>query len=168
MLSLYVGAISYLPFLNFGSSASVFKGFLDAAQSVSLPSPLQFGNKTYTTAYVSTCNVLIIWHTWFNIQINTHGQISLGHSYVDWTPETFPISIKLIAPYWTDIDTRQQGQINYIIVTKQSNDSVGSIALINNFLASNVSVTFNADWILMAQWMKVCSTCDSTCATVCS
>ena len=111
----------------------------------------------------------IIWHTWFNIQINTHGQISLGQSYIDYTPETFPISNKVIAPYWTDINlTAKYGQINYIIVTKQSNDSVGSIALVNNFLASNASVTFNADWILMAQWIEVCPTCGGSCATVCS
>ena len=75
----------------------------------------------------------------------------MGQSYVDWTPETFPISNKVIAPYWTDIDTRQRGQINYIIVTKQSNDSIGSIALVNKFLASNASVTFNADWMAPAQ-----------------
>ena len=92
----------------------------------------------------------------------------MGQSYIEWTPETFPISNKVIAPYWTDIDTRQQGQINYIIVTKQSTDSVGSISLVNNYLASNVNVTFNADWILMAQWMEVCSTCDGNCTTVCS
>ena len=103
-----------------------------------------------------------------NIQINTHGQISLGESYIHWTPETFPISNNVIAPYWTDIDTRKQGQINYIIVTKQTADFVGSIALVNNYLASNVNVTFNADWILMAQWMEVCPFCDSNCTTVCS
>ena len=90
----------------------------------------------------------------------------MGQPNIDYTPETFPIFEKVIAPYWTDIDTRQKGQINYIIVTKQSTDSVGSIALVNNFLASNVNVTFNADWILMVQWIEVCPFCDSTCATV--
>ena len=64
---LYVGAISYLPFLNFGSSANVYRGVLDGTRSVSLPSPLQFGDSTYTTAYVSTSNIHIICHTQFNI-----------------------------------------------------------------------------------------------------
>ena len=53
----HLGAISYLPSLNFGSSASVYRGVLDGAQSVALPSPL---HSTYTTAYVSTLNIHII------------------------------------------------------------------------------------------------------------
>ena len=101
-----------------------------------------------------------------SIQISSNGLISLGTSYTYFIPETFPISPKVIAPYWDDIDLSQQGQINYTLVTTQ-NDSVGSIALVNNFLASNISVSFSADWILMAQWLDVCPYGNSNCANVC-
>ena len=47
----YVGPTLYLPFLDFGSSASY--RVEDSSHSILLPSPLQFGNMTYTTAYVS-------------------------------------------------------------------------------------------------------------------
>ena len=101
-----------------------------------------------------------------SIQISSNGLISFGQSYTSYTPQTFPISYKVIAPYWIDIDLTQQGQINYIFVTTQ-NDPIGSIALVNNFLASNISVSFSADWILVAQWMNVCPYGNSICANVC-
>ena len=100
------------------------------------------------------------------IQISSNGLISLGTSFISHKPLTFPISTKVIAPYWTDIDLDERGQINYILVTTQSNDTIGSIALVNNFLASNISVSFSADWILVAQWVEVCPWEDSNCRNV--
>ena len=100
-----------------------------------------------------------------SIQISSNGLISLGTSFDSYTPEAFPISYKVIAPYWDDIDLTQQGQINYTLITTQ-NDSVGSIALVNNFLASNISVSFSADWILVAQWLDVCPFGNSDCTNV--
>ena len=101
-----------------------------------------------------------------SIQISSNGLISLGRSYVFPRPQTFPISSKVIAPYWTDIDLRKQGQINYTLVTTHSNDTIGSITLVNNFLASNISVSFSADWILVAQWINVCPYRNSDCSNV--
>ena len=152
--------------MNFGSAASVYTGVDDDTQPISLPSPLKFGNSTYSTAYVSISvyNAILRYDSMF-IQISSNGLISLGTSYTSFTPETFPISSKVIAPYWDDIDLRQQGQINYTLVTTQ-NDSVGSIALVNNFLASNISVSFSADWILVAQWIDVCPFGNSECTNV--
>ena len=46
-----IGPTVYLPFLDFGSSNS--HRVDDSFQFVLLPSPLQFGNMSYTTAYVS-------------------------------------------------------------------------------------------------------------------
>ena len=84
-----------------------------------------------------------------SIQISSNRLISLETSYTSYTPETSPIFSKAVAPYWTNINLRQQGQINYILVTTQI-DPIGSIALVNNFLASNISVGFSGDWILVA------------------
>ena len=106
-----------------------------------------------------------------SIQINSNGLISLGAHFSAWSLfiyQYFPISsnYKVIATYWFDVDLRYKGQVNITLVTKQSNDPIGSIALVNNFLASNISVSFSADWILVAQWMDVCPWRDSNCRNV--
>ena len=145
----------------------MYTGVDDGTQSVSLPSPLKFGVNTYSTAYVSISvyNAILRYDSMF-IQISSNGLISLGQSYNSYIPKTFPISYKVIAPYWDDIYPRLPGKINYILITTQT-DSVGSIPLVNNFLASNISVSFSADWILMAQWLDVCPYGNSNCANVC-
>ena len=106
-----------------------------------------------------------------SIQINSNGLISLGaHFYAWWLYYYyyFPISsnYKVIATYFFDVDLRYKGQVNITLVTKQSNDPIGSIALVNTFLASNISVSFSADWILVAQWMDVCHYGNSRCTNV--
>ena len=168
MIYLYVGAISYLPFLNFGSAASIFTGVDEGSYIVSLPSPLKFGGNTYSTAYVSISMHKLLRS--MSIQINSNGLISLGaHFYAWWLYYYyFPISsnYKVIATYFFDVDLRYKGQVNITLVTKQSNDPIGSIALVNTFLASNISVSFSADWILVAQWMDVCPYGNSRCTNV--
>ena len=106
-----------------------------------------------------------------SIQINSNGLISLGAHLSAWWLyhyQYFPISsnYKVIATYWIDVDLRIKGQINIILVTKQSNDPIGSIDLVNNFLASNISVSFSADWILVAQWLDVCHYGEHSCTFV--
>ena len=74
-------------------------------------------------------------------------------------PQTFPISAKVIAPYWS---MHTGGELNYTIISVNSSELTETISLVNNYLAFNFSISFNADWILVAQWMdtntsiKVC------------
>ena len=54
------------------------------------------------------------------------------------------------------------GELNYTIISTDTSELTETISLINNYLAFNFSISFNADWILVAQWMdtntsnKVC------------
>ena len=54
------------------------------------------------------------------------------------------------------------GELNYTIISTDTSELTESISLVNNYLAFNFSISFNADWILVAQWMdtntsnKVC------------
>ena len=66
-------------------------------------------------------------------------------------PQTFPISAKVIAPYW-NINTANQ--LNYTIIKSDISELTKIIDLVNNYLAYNFSINFNADWILVAQWMN--------------
>ena len=74
-------------------------------------------------------------------------------------PQTFPISAKVVAPYW---NMNTGGELNYTIINADTSELSETISLVNNYLAFNFSITFNADWILVAQWMdtntniKVC------------
>ena len=75
-------------------------------------------------------------------------------------PQTFPISAKVIAPYWS---MNTVGELNYTIISTDTSELTETISLVNNYLAFNFSISFNADWILVAQWMdtntsnKVCN-----------
>ena len=77
-------------------------------------------------------------------------------------PQTFPISAKVVAPYW---NMNTGGELNYTIINADTSELSETISLVNNYLAFNFSITFNADWILVAQWMdtntniKVCVIC---------
>ena len=53
-------------------------------------------------------------------------------------------------------------ELNYTIISTDTSELTETISLVNNYLAFNFSISFNADWILVAQWMdtntsnKVC------------
>ena len=70
-------------------------------------------------------------------------------------PQTFPISAKVIAPYWS---MNTGSELNYTIISTDTSELTETISLVNNYLAFNFSISFNADWILVAQWMDSNST----------
>jgi len=45
--------------------------------------------------------------------VNNNGNISFGRPLYEFTPEVFPIAnVPMIAPYWGDVDTRNQGGLS--------------------------------------------------------
>ena len=54
------------------------------------------------------------------------------------------------------------GELHYTIISTDTSELTETISLVNNYLAFNFSISFNADWILVAQWVdtntsnKVC------------
>ena len=68
-------------------------------------------------------------------------------------PQTFPIPAKVISPYW---NMNSAGELNYTIIKSDIIKKTEVIInLVNNYLAYNFSINFNADWILVAQWMNI-------------
>ena len=86
------------------------------------------------------------------MKVNKNGLISFEQNYTYHMPQTFPISGKVIAPYW-NINTASQ--LNYTIIKTDISELTKTINLVNNYLAYNFSINFNADWILVAQWMDI-------------
>ena len=50
-----------------------------------------------------------------HIQVNNNGIISFTRSVSKYTPDPFPLesNFELIAPYWSDVDTRGIGEVWY-------------------------------------------------------
>ena len=70
--------------------------------------------------------------------------------------QTFPVHVKVIAPYWI-INT--PGKLDYLIIKTDISELTKVINQVNKYLAYNFSISFNADWILVVQWMDI-NTCN--------
>ena len=49
------------------------------------------------------------------MQVNNNGDISFTRAVTTFTPQAFPLAddLELIAPYWSDVDTRGTGNVWY-------------------------------------------------------
>ena len=68
---------------------------------------------------------------------------------------TFPYSTyNLVAPFWDDIDLSSTGAVYYEVITPDNGLSI--INQVDTYLSNNQSISFSADWILVAKWLNVC------------
>lgn len=63
----------------------------------------------------------------------------------------------LIAPYWSNIDTRLAGTVSYQILTSGGgNEETDRLENVTNFLNSEMNASFSgANWMLVATWSNV-------------
>ena len=87
--------------------------------------------------------------------------MSFGVPYTSYIPKLFPIDRPVVAPFWDDIDLSGLGNMSYNIFNSTS--SSNAIQQVNNFISSEVNLTFSADWILVVQWLNVCPISNSHC-----
>ena len=87
--------------------------------------------------------------------------MSFGVPYTSYIPKLFPIDAPVVAPFWDDIDLHGLGNMSYKIFNSTSSSNV--IQQVNNFISSEVNLTFSADWILVVQWLNVCPISNSHC-----
>ena len=99
--------------------------------------------------------------------------ISFGAPYIDWIPRAFPITQKVVAPYWDDSDLREKGLILYaaLIEGQESrlNNSLAIFDIVNGYITDTVmkgGSVFDARWILAVRWINVCPLFDSVCNSV--
>uniref|UniRef100_A0A669F0R8 NIDO domain-containing protein n=1 Tax=Oreochromis niloticus TaxID=8128 RepID=A0A669F0R8_ORENI len=82
-----------------------------------------------------------------------NGHLTFDAPWSSFTPQRFPIhgSRDIIAPFWTDLDNRQNGQISY---NQYTSGSVLRQATqdINQYFPG---LNFNADWVFVATWYQV-------------
>ena len=85
----------------------------------------------------------------------TNGYLSFGRSYVDYTPERFPIGEQfLVAPFWADIDVSNGvGDIRYEVHTTSSASSF--LTDVSDFISNETRSQFTGHWMLLAEWRDV-------------
>uniref|UniRef100_A0A1X7THC2 NIDO domain-containing protein n=1 Tax=Amphimedon queenslandica TaxID=400682 RepID=A0A1X7THC2_AMPQE len=134
---------NYLPFLH-PTDYSILDDDLDWAVNVPLPSPLRFGSSCHTEAWIST-----------------HGLISLGTSFTEYRPDSFPIITPVIAAFWDDNDLTGRGEARYAIVTPTTNLSLCN--QVNNYLSTSTGSSVSVEWILWVYWYDLCPYGDRYC-----
>ena len=82
--------------------------------------------------------------------------ISFGQSFNEnYRSFTFPYSNEsLVAPFWDDIDLSSTGAVYYEVIAPDNGLSI--INQVDTYLSNNQSISFSADWILVAKWLNVC------------
>nr|XP_022329850.1 sushi, nidogen and EGF-like domain-containing protein 1 [Crassostrea virginica] len=98
-----------------------------------------------------------------SIYVNSNGDVTFGSPLTQYTSEPFPIngSHKIIAPFWTDIETSNGGQLWYR-TTQNSELQQGTNKIRSLF--SNIE-NFAATWMMIVTWDNVAEyNCGSTCS----
>ncbi|XP_061173563.1 fibropellin-1-like [Saccostrea echinata] len=89
-----------------------------------------------------------------SIYVNNNGDTTFETPLRQFTSQPFPIngSHRIIAPFWTDIDTRQGGKLWYRITTDTTILQRGTNKI--NSLFPDI-VTFTATWMMIITWEDV-------------
>ena len=93
--------------------------------------------------------------------------MSFGSPFSSFVPTRFPhasATYPLIAPYWTDVDLRGNGNVTYGVYTTVNGSFY--IDQIEEFLNNNGHGNFTASMIIVAQWIDVCPYLDNSCSEV--
>lgn len=101
-------------------------------------------------------------------KVNNNGDVTFATPLTEYTSQPFPIngSHKIIAPFWTDIDTRKGGQLWYRTTTQSSTLQQGSSKI--RVLFPNI-LNFVAYWMMVVTWENVAAFgCDPTSSITCS
>ena len=91
--------------------------------------------------------------------------ISFGQSFTEHINSAFPYSTSnLVAPFWDDINLRSTGTVYYEVITPDNGLSI--INQVDKYLSNNQSISFSADWILVAKWLNVCPFGNGLCSNI--
>lgn len=99
------------------------------------------------------------------LQVSTNGLISFGRPFYLWHPRQFPSndpaisSANILAPYWSDNDIRNSGEISYGSFqygdSAEGNYYLGLISTYVRFIYPNTSQQFEGNFVIIAYWNQV-------------
>ena len=108
--------------------------------------------------------MIIYYNNFITLQISSNGLISFVSGYLEFEPQTFPISRVVISPYWDDIDLRESGGVYYNSYTPKNGSDV--LEHMQTFLMRNQSIHFTAKSVVIIKWMDVCPYINQSCVYV--
>ncbi len=110
------------------------------------------------------CNNLLqsVLH-YLSLQVGNNGIFSFGEPLLENSPSEFPTLqastyyAYIVAPFWSDIDTRLNGSVRWQVYSPDSDDEDVLISRVEEFINIELgqdSIT-NANWMLVATWVGV-------------
>lgn len=91
-----------------------------------------------------------------------NGIISFDRAFSLGAPENFPSMdgdvyySYLVAPYWSNIDTRRAGRVQYEAYLRgDSEASDQQMSEVDEFLGDEEDIDFVGEWMLLASWERV-------------
>ena len=84
-------------------------------------------------------------------QVGSNGYFTFD-GFTGYSPFTFnEITTKsLVAPFFTDLDIRDVGQINYEVHNETTSQSL--LSRVNSLINHHAQTEFNGEWMLVATW----------------
>lgn len=91
------------------------------------------------------------------MQVTTNGYFTFGDQpYLTCCPTLFTASYfptYVVAPFWTDIDTREAGNVSYRVITSGTFASI--VEDVSEYVSRKMNVTFSGKWMIVAEWNSV-------------
>lgn len=87
-------------------------------------------------------------------QVNHNGHLTFDTPWSSYVPQPFPLygSRDIIAPFWTDLDNRINGQVYYNQYTSSSILLQQATRDIRRYFPE---LSFSAEWVFVATWNEV-------------
>ncbi|XP_062612220.1 uncharacterized protein LOC134274009 [Saccostrea cucullata] len=128
-------------------------------------SELPANDDNYTSSIPISVSFPFFGSSYTSIYVNNNGDVTFETPLRQYTSQPFPIngSHRIIAPFWTDIDTRYGGKLWYRTTTDRTILQRGTNKI--NTLFPDI-VPFNATWMMVITWKDVAAYRCSTSGTI--
>ena len=93
--------------------------------------------------------------------MGTNGIFSFGRQFIENRPALFPTEQAstyfsyVVAPFWSDIDTRLDGSVQYKTYSSANLSEAQDISRVAEFVNTENGSISNANWMLVATWNEV-------------
>ncbi|XP_071797061.1 uncharacterized protein [Asterias amurensis] len=123
----------------FGVGDSSLPRHDDVYSEIQVPMPFPFFGQNFTSVFISS-----------------NGLVSFGQGFTDYTPREFPLTIPILAVFWTDL--YDSGDVKYRSLHRNSStedvyDQADDVVR----QAFGNQLNFRASWMLIATWVNVSS-----------